>query len=50
MDGEGTDVVCVCVKLVDAFKRVVVEDSDFHIVGSGEHPMLSSDEFGSTNW
>ena len=50
MDGERTDVICVGVELMDAFERVVVEDSDLHVVRSGEHPMLSSDEFGGANW
>ena len=35
MDSDRADVVGVGVELMYALERVVVEDSDFHVVGSG---------------
>ena len=49
MDGDGSNVVGVGVELMNAFQRVVVEHAYFHVVGTRQHPMLSSHELGGAN-
>ena len=50
MHGHGPDVVGVGVKLMQALERVVVEDTDFHVVGPGQHPILARHELSSAYW
>ena len=49
MDRDGSDVVSVGVKLMNALQRVVVKHADLHVVGARQHPMLAGDELGRAN-
>lgn len=49
MDGDTSDVVRVRLERVHPLERVVIEDADLHVVGSGDDPVLARHELGGAH-
>lgn len=47
MHDNASHIIRMCLKRMHSIQSVVVEDTDLHVVGSGDDPVLSRYELGS---
>lgn len=50
MDSHTSNVILMRIKCSDFFVGIIVEDSDLHIVRTGNEPRLARNKFGRTYW
>ena len=50
VNDDGPDVICVRLERVHLLQRVVVENSDLHVVGTSHHPALANNKLSCSNW